>query len=124
MAPCSGKFSALLLACLFGIPLDADVVPLTISQQASASGFAQACDPLCQLYHFPGQDDPGQSFSSSQTNASLVTPSLFVSGSATDNFSFEDRISQCVLQPNIKCGNQPDHYGSPSELPVLWKQHA
>jgi len=77
MAPCCWKFSAIfLLACCFGIPLLAEVIPLTSSQQTSVSGGALACDPLCQQFNYPGETDPGAYFSSS------------TSGSATDSFHY------------------------------------
>lgn len=78
---------ALLLLCSFGVPLAADIVPISIYQQVSVSGGAQACDPLCQMFGIGGPDS-GQSFSPpSQTNTQLPPANLYVSGSVTDSDS-------------------------------------
>jgi hypothetical protein len=62
-------------------------VPISIYQQVSVSGDAQACDPLCQIYAGGGPDS-GQIFSPpSQTNTQLPLTNLSVSGSVTDNDS-------------------------------------
>jgi len=75
----------LLLLCCFPMPLGADFVPVSISQQVSVSGSAQACDSQCQTYIlpvlYPGQSDYGQSFSNTQKNP---PEPLSISGGVTD----------------------------------------
>ncbi len=77
-----GILASLLLLCWIGMPLVADVVPVSISQQVSVSGSALACDPLCQEHFFIS--DPGQNFSFAKTNILLPPTNHDVSGSATD----------------------------------------
>src|SRR5579862_4130585 len=47
---------------LCAMPLSAEIVPISITQQVSVSGSALACDPLCQEFGI-GLPDSGQTFS-------------------------------------------------------------
>jgi hypothetical protein len=84
------KLFVILLACLLPIPLGADVVPLTNSGQSSVSGGASACDPICLMIFYPGQNDLGAGFSSPTAGSATdyfqgrsATASAFTGSSAT-----------------------------------------
>lgn len=72
----------LLLLCWIGMPLGADIVPVSITQQVTVSGYALACDPLCQAAI--GITHSAQTFSSSNTNLDLPSTNLSLTGQATD----------------------------------------
>ena len=78
----SSKFSIFPLACCVGIPLLADVIPLTISQQVSVSGSASVCVTGCL-------DILSQSFGpTGQTNTFLPPTNLSVTGSVTESIPY------------------------------------
>jgi hypothetical protein len=96
------------------MPLGADIVPISITQQVSVSGYALACDPLCQEYGI-GLPDSGQTFSSSATNSDLPPTNPSVTGQATD-FDADTNYSRTAsVQANV---NQSSLSLTPNNIQV------
>jgi len=85
----------LLLICCFPMPLSADVLPVSISQQVSVSGTANACDPGCQMLY--GVSDNGNSFSLANSNTVLPSQNLSQDGSAGDSAPYGGMASVDAL---------------------------
>jgi hypothetical protein len=80
-----------LLLCSIGIPRClADIVPVSVSQQASVSGSATACDAGCQMLY--GLSGGSQSFSLADGNTTLPTTNISQSGSANGSIPFDPSI--------------------------------